>query len=163
MKNFYASFIVVIFIVFIGCAEQVDIEVEKQNVKTVLDQFIQASENENMELLSQIFAHDPDIISFGTEANERIVGWDKLRELMQNQFEATENSKLTVMNQVIKVHNSGKVAWFSEIIDWSLLSQDQEIILEGLRATGILEKREGRWVMVQLHYSVPADSQAAQE
>ena len=30
--------------------------------------------------------------------------------------------------------------------------------LEGVRGTGVLEKRDGKWVLVQLHYSIPARS-----
>jgi ketosteroid isomerase-like protein len=149
--------VLVTSLVISGCTQNVDIDLdaEKVKVKTLLDQYIQATETGDIELFSQICAHDDDMVNFGTEASERIVGWDGLKELMEAQFAATENSKLIVKDQVIKVHCSGEVAWFSEIIDWEMMHQDQEVKMEGLRATGVLEKRNGEWVILQTHYSVP--------
>ncbi len=95
------------------------------------------------------------ISNFGTSAGERIVGWNALKEMMQKQFETTETTNISISDQVIKLHDSGKVAWFSEIMDWEIVAGDQQVKLEGLRVTGVLEKREGNWVYVQLHYSIP--------
>ena len=152
----------VAFLMMSACTQKVNLEAEKAMVKVVLAQLIQASETEDLELYSKIFAHDADMVNFGTDAAERIVGWEAFKELIQKQFAASETSKLSVKDQVIKVHDSGKVAWFSEIIDWEIISQGQVLKFEGLRATGVLEKRNGNWVCIQLHYSVPVEGQALQ-
>lgn len=163
MKNSIVCVFMIVLLVISACTEKVDIEREKTQVKAVLDQLIQASEAEDMELFSRIYAQDSDMVNFGTDSSERIVGWEKLKEVMQNQFAATGSSELLVKDQVIKIHDSGKVAWFSEIIDWNIVSQDQAIELKGLRATGVLEQREEGWVIVQLHYSLPSDGQPVQD
>ncbi len=162
MKNIITIIAVAVILLATGCTPRVDIEAEKTKVKAVLDQLIEASENGDMELLSKIYAHDPDMVNFGTNADERIVGWEKLKKLMQEQFDSTGSSKLSVSDQVIKVHESGKAAWFSEIIDWDLEFRGEAVSLTGLRATGVLEKRNEAWVIVQLHYSVPAADQEVQ-
>lgn len=156
MKNFNAIVIGVVFFVIISCTPNVDLEIEKAQVKSVIDQYTQVLETEDIDLLSKLTAHDADMINFGTAASERLVGWEELKKLMQTQFETTETTKLSVKDQVIKVHESGKVAWFSEVIDWEIVVQDQEIKLEGLRVTGVLEKQDDNWVYIQLHYSIPA-------
>jgi len=161
MKNFIL-FVAVAFLMISACTQKVDLEAEKTKVKAVVDQLIQVLETEDMELYSKITAHDTDMVNFGTDAAERIVGWEALNELMQKQFAASETSKLSVKDQVIKVHDSGKVAWFSETIDWDVISQGQVVKLKGLRATGVLEKRNGNWVFIQSHYSVPVGGQAFQ-
>ncbi|MGD8777924.1 MAG: nuclear transport factor 2 family protein [Ignavibacteria bacterium] len=158
MKKIVAFLMGVFFLVNSSYAQKVDMEIEKQNVKAVLDQFIKASETENMELLSKVYAHDPDMVVFGTEAGERIVGWDSLKAVMEKQFAATENSKFSIRDQVIKVHVSGTAAWFSELIDCEIVSEGETTNMEGLRATGVLEKRNGNWVIVQIHYSIPVES-----
>ena len=139
-----------------------DLDNEQTQVKAVLDQLIKASETEDMESLSQVYAHDDDMVIFGTDVGERLVGWDALKALMQKQFDATEDSQLNVRDEVVHVHESGRVAWFSETIDWELTVEGQTVKLEGLRATGVLEKRNDNWVIVQLHYSVPVVNQATE-
>jgi len=148
------------FFIFSSCEIKVDIESELEEVNIVVDQLKQMLETEDIDLLSKIFAHDADMVSFGTDAAERIVGWEALKELMQKQFAAIEDSKLTVKDQVIEVNKYGKTAWFSEVVDWDVVAQGEPANLQGLRFTGVLEKRNGKWVIVQFHASVPVSGQA---
>lgn len=160
MKHTSVWVVVAVLLSLCSCAPNLDLDRERVQVKAVLDQMIEASEAEDMASLSRVYAHDDDMVIFGTDAGERLVGWDVLKDLMQKQFDATENSKISVRDEVIKVHHSGRIAWFSEVIDWELTAGGQAVQLEGLRATGVLEKRKGGWVIVQLHYSMPVVSQA---
>lgn len=163
MKNFGALVIGVVLLMICGCTQEIDIEKEKAQVNTVLDQLIQSTETKDMELTSKIYAHDSDMVTFGTDSAERIVGWESLKEVMQEQFSATGDSEFTVKDQVVKVNHSGNAAWFSEVIDWTLDFEDQTMKMEGLRVTGVLEKRNENWVIVQLHYSMPAVKQEVQD
>ena len=133
----------------------VDVEAEKARVKTALDQWIQAIETEDTELMSKVFAHDSDLVMIGTDPAEYFVGWEALREILQRWFETTDSVDLSVRNQAIKVHKSGEVAWFSQLIDWKVIAPE-EFTYEGIRVTGVLEKRNDNWVFVQSHSSVPA-------
>jgi len=161
MKSICVLVIVAVFLLC-SCAPHPDLDNEHIQVKAVLNQMIKASETEDMALLSQVYAHDKDMVVFGTDAGERIVGWEPLKALMQTQFDATENSQLAVRDEVITVHTSGKTAWFSELIDWQLTADGQTVQFKGLRATGVLEKRNKNWMIVQLHYSMPAGSQTVE-
>jgi uncharacterized protein (TIGR02246 family) len=162
MKNLLVLFCCAILLVMTGCVQKVDIGVEKLDVKVVVDQFAQAIESEDMELFANIIAHDADMVNFGTDAGERWVGWEPLKESIAEQFASFENTKLTVKDQVIHVNPAGKVAWFSEIADWNMEAQGQPVHLKGCRITGVLEKRNGNWVFVQFHFSLPVSGQAAQ-
>jgi len=162
MKNLFVLFVVIIFLSLSACTQKVDLEAEKAQVKTVIDQIEQLFETEDMELFSKIYAHDSDMVIFGTDAAERFVGWKPVKEWFQQSFVSFENTKLTVKDQVIKVHKSGEVAWFSEIVDWDLVAQGQPVTIQGTRFTGVLEKRNGNWVIVQVHASVPVAGQAAE-
>jgi SnoaL-like domain len=154
MKNFI--FLVLILLLSSVYAQNVDLAETMAEVKSVVDQYTQALETEDIVLLSKITAHDADMVTFGTHVGERVIGWIALQELLNTQFENTETTKITVSDQVIKISNSLEVGWFSEIIDWTLVVEDQEVKLSGLRVTGVLENRDGNWVFVQLHYSIPA-------
>jgi uncharacterized protein (TIGR02246 family) len=162
MKHSVALFFVAVLLVINGCTQKVDLNAEKSNVKSVVDQFIQALETENIELFAKIMAHDPDMVNFGTDAAERWVGWQELKESVEKQFASFDKTKLTVKDQVIKLNSSGNTAWFSEVVDWDVSVQDEPIHIEGSRITGVLEKQNGNWVCVQFHTSVPMSGQAVE-
>lgn len=164
MKRVIVDLVIVgIIVCFLsGCTQRVDIETEKAEVISVLDQWIQALETEDVDLLSKIIAHDDDIIVFGTDADERVVGWERLRQLSIEMFESVDETDLTVRDRVIKVHRSGEVAWFSEINDYSMVSMGKSLKLSGLRFTGVLEKRSDNWIVVQWHVSVPVAGRAVE-
>jgi len=155
MKKFMLVIFGLIVLAVCGYAQGVDMDAEKAEVEIVLDKQLEMIETEDMELLAQINAKDAETVNIGTDASERLVGWEMLKKAMKEQFEASESSKLVAKDRIIKVHDSGVVAWFSETIDWEVVFQGEEIKMEGLRATGVLEKQDGNWVFVQMHYSIP--------
>jgi len=142
-------------LVMSGGTQEVDIEAEKAKVKSVVDQFEQFWETEDMDLLARIMAHDADMVNYGSDAAEHFVGWEALKESVEKMLPSLENTKITVKDQVIKVHPSGNVAWFSEVWDWDLVVEGKPVHSGDQRLTGVLEKRNGSWVLVQFHNSVP--------
>jgi ketosteroid isomerase-like protein len=138
----------------------VDIEAEKAAVKTVLDEWIQCFETKDMELGSKIIAHDDDLVVFGTDAAEHFIGWEPFKESLQKQFDAAENVDASIREELVKVHKSGEVAWISCLLDMEVTSLGESFSLEGMRLTGVMEKRNGNWVIVQIHASVPVAGQA---
>ena len=159
MKNLYVLIFGVAFLAISGCAKQVDIEAEKVEVKSVLDQIVQAWETMDIEMVSKIFAHETDMVTFGTDPDEQFVGWKPLEASLQKQFDSYENPDVSVRDQLIKVSDFGNVAWFSEIMDINLVAQGEPVNVEGMRVTGVLEKRNGNWVIVQSHWSVTGAEQ----
>lgn len=159
MKNFILI-VAIAWLTMSACTQKVDLESEKAKVKAVIDQNIQMLETGDMELVSKIYAHDDDMVIFGTDAAKHLVGWQAIKEVMQKQFASTETKKVSVRDEIIKIHSSGKVAWFSGIFDWDVVADGQEVRLEGIRGTSVFEKRNGNWVFVQAHLSVPVGGQA---
>ncbi|MFH1699086.1 MAG: nuclear transport factor 2 family protein [Candidatus Zixiibacteriota bacterium] len=53
---------------------------------------------------------------------------------------------------------SGTVAWFSTILDDINEWNGQPANWINVRYTGVLEKREGNWVITQMHFSYDADA-----
>ena len=135
--------------------QKVDIDTEKAKVKSLVDQFSRVWETEDMKLFSRIMAHDADMVVFGSDVPEHWVGWEPLKESVEKMLQSLENVKIIIKEQAIKVHSSGNVAWFSEIWDWDMVLEGKAVRSEGQRLTGVLEKRNGNWVFVQIHNSVP--------
>lgn len=137
-------------------------EAEISEVKKVVDGFSKTIETKDLSMFEKITAHDDDMVNFGTDAAEHWVGYEPLKVAVKKQFESFGDTKLKVRDQVIKVNKSGNTAWFSEITDWNITTGGQKVELKDSRFTGVLEKRDGKWVIVQFHASVPVPGQAAE-
>ena len=149
-------------LLFNGCAQNIGINAEQAKVKSVLSQFFKSIELEDMELHSKVMAHDNDMVNFGTDAAEHYVGWEAWKKAHIAQWDALDEIKITSKDLVVRIHRSGEVAWFSDVTDWELTDQNESMSFKGLRFTGVLEKRNDNWVIVQIHVSVPVSGQAVE-
>ncbi len=159
MKNFIILVVATILIVS-GCTPKVDIEAEKAVVRAVVNDLEKALETNDLELLSKLFSHSPDNIFIGTDMAERWVGYDSFIEAHKQFFVSVEKgSEITSHDVVLAINKSGDVAWVSSLGDWKGKSQGESFTFEGLRMTMVLEKQDGKWVIVHSHGSVPVSGQ----
>jgi ketosteroid isomerase-like protein len=138
--------------------ESLDIDKERENVSLVLEKYVIANERQDVGLVKEIWANNPHIVVFGTTGDDKFVGWSEIQEVMQRQFNTFQETYISVRDQVIEVSETGKTAWFSEIVNYNYIYQGEPKQYEGLRFTGVLEKTNGDWYIVQSHMSVPESS-----
>lgn len=139
--------------------DEVELKREVDKVEIVLERYVIASEKQDLDLVQKVWAPDSDIVVFGTEGTERLTGWSQIQEAFRNQFEQLEQPYLSVRDQVININATGTTAWFSEVISYSFIRGNKSYNLEGVRFTGVLEKRDSTWYIVQSHLSLPASSE----
>ncbi len=108
-------------------------------------------------LLEGIIAHDPDLFMFNPDSKSTI-GWDSFVKgfdfWMDPRFKATS---LDVRDLRITFSRAGGVAWFSAMLDDLGEWDGKPIGWKDTRWTGVLEKRDGKWVIVQMHFSFASD------
>ena len=63
----------------------------------------------------------------------------------------------------INISNSHDVAWYSCMLEDCAEIRGEPACWEDTRWTGVLEKRDGRWVIVQMHFSFAADKVLAEK
>lgn len=136
-------------------SESVDIGLETEKVALVLEKYVIANEKQDIQLVHEIWAEDPDIVVLGTNSDEKIVGWDQIESQLQRQFDSFQDTYISVRDQVININETGNTAWFSEIMNYNYIYQGEAVQFEGLRFTGVLEKKDGEWYIVQSHISIP--------
>lgn len=164
MKNLFRLLIPVLLIGLIGCESQkeespeVDFNKELSEIRSVIEQFELARESEDFSTIEQIWAPDEDIVLFGSEGDEQLVGFAAIKKAMVQQFDELENILISIRDQKIKINKSGTTAWFSQILNYNFIYQNENMSFEGIRFTGVLEKRENKWLLVQGHLSVPYDA-----
>jgi ketosteroid isomerase-like protein len=113
--------------------------------------------------LEGIVAHDADLFIFHPDSKSTVVGWPafaKLFELwMDPRFKATH---FDVRELRTHLSRAGDAAWFSAILDDCGEWAGKPSCWKDTRWTGVLEKRDGKWLIVQMHFSFAADKVRAE-
>ncbi len=128
---------------------------EKAEANRLLDKYIQAFQTRSFALASEVYAHDSDLVVYGSYPSDRRFGWGQTEEYLKNYFAAVDRIEITLKERHLKVHESGNVAWFAQVLTWVEIERGNTYTMDGLRITGVLEKRDAGWVIVQLHASGP--------
>ena len=165
MKVFFRSLLVLTIVFAISCAAPaeeappIDLAAETAAVTVVVDQFGELWMNEDLDLVAEIFVPGSDLMIIGTDAAEVWAGYDMFTASLREQFAAYEDTEVMTRDQVVTVHPSGETAWFKEIADWHVTVGGERMEVNDMRVTGVLEKRDGAWMFVQMHVSVPVSGQ----
>ncbi|MDP2424006.1 MAG: nuclear transport factor 2 family protein [Bacteroidales bacterium] len=128
---------------------------EEIKILLVLEKYIIANETQNLQLIEEIWATDEPIVAFGTDAGEKILGWEDLRNAYRRQFNSFKDTYISARNQTIRINETCTTAWFSQILNYNFLLEGVAKKYEGIRFTGVLVKKDGQWKLVQIHLSMP--------
>lgn len=155
-------FFMVPVLLLAACAGVPEADTGDEAVRSLLDRFSEAYRAKDMELFEKIFAHDADMVNFGTDADEYWIGWQPWKDAFERQFDSFEKIDIAFDDVRTKIHASGEVAWFSAMMTVDIISLGEAYHHEGMRVTGVAEKRGRDWVYVQRHVSLPVYGQAVE-
>ena len=142
-----------------ACTIETNTEAEMEEAKVVVDDFWRAISVQDLDLLSRAVAHDEELVMFGTDAAERWIGSSAFLSAEEQMMQAFDVKRLDRRDETLQIHLRGGVAWFSTVFDLEISVDGEVASLTGLRTTGVLEKRNDDWVIVQSHTSVPVSGQ----
>jgi len=113
----------------------------------------------DLNLLYSTLAQDEDFFIFHPDSKSTIIGFDAFRQFgeriwMDEAFKATDYA---IKDLRVTFAQCGKVAWYSCMLDDHSEWKGQPMGWDDCRWTGTLEKRGGKWVVVQMHFSFPKD------
>jgi ketosteroid isomerase-like protein len=114
---------------------------------------VRANAEKDMEAMSRLMAHDADITSY-TIGGRKYVGWLDLERDMQEEFRSTETIEIPILE--LKVWTKGDLAWYAMEVDYIrtvTTGGEPRHALLPLRETGVLERRNGQWVLLSWHES----------
>ena len=124
--------------------------------ESVLKAVIRANSEKDLATLEKHMAKDPDLVVY-TIGGRKYVGWNAVAKAMQEEFDAADS--LDVIITDIHVWQHGDVAWFAMELNYNRLEGSdpgQKPMVLPLRDTGVLERRNGRWLLVGWHESLQA-------
>lgn len=104
-------------------------------------------------LLESVMAHDDRLFLFNP-GSPSTVGWAQFEKgfdfWMDSRFKTI---RYEIRNLRIDISQSGSVAWWSCLLDELAAWDGRFIHWKDARWTGVLEKRAGKWLVAQMHFS----------
>lgn len=125
-------------------------------VKEVLTHFGESFSRRDMGSLSDLIAPDPDVTFIGTGVDEERVGISEIKEQIQRDWAQSESASIDWGR--VSVSAQGTVAWVAADVMLKARASGREMTFPG-RITAVMDKRDGRWLIDQLHMSVPMAGQ----
>lgn len=142
-------------LLIINCADTgpFDAATEQKLVEQAIHGSIGWAKNKDIGLLYEIIANDSNYVEVHPDG--RIVkGFDEFRKAedfwMNDDFKAV---RYGIRDLKITFSQSGDAAWFVCLLDDINEWKGRPANWENTRWTGVLEKRNGNWIMVQMHFS----------
>jgi ketosteroid isomerase-like protein len=139
-----------------ACAKPApDIAAETAAVKAVLAHVLEAEQNEDSSLYDAVMSQETNMVNFGAGPDSRYVGLAEFKASQEEKYSMLEDVEVEAADQVITIHESGTVAWFSEVLKYTAMIFGRDMDFE-LRFTGVMVKQpDGKWVIIQSHTSLP--------
>lgn len=128
----------------------------KEEIKHIIEQFFKAMDTQDYELLSEMLAHDDQMVHIGTDEDEIWKGWNELHTATLEQFKNLEYYRAEIRDLQINLSAKATVAWYSHLLNARIKSNGELTEWQDARFTGVLEKRQNQWKLVQTHVSLPA-------
>jgi hypothetical protein len=159
MKNFNlkSTFVLTcLFYVLLSCNridDSFNIDIEKQLVEKAINNSIGWAKTKDLNLLYGVIANDTNYMEIHPD-DKVVKGFKDFTKAeafwMNPDFKAI---RYEIKDLKINFSKSGNVAWFfgmlNDINEW----KGQPASWENTRWTGVLEKRNNNWIMVQMHFS----------
>ena len=134
-----------------------NIQSEKKLVEKAIHNCIGWAKNKDINLLYSVIANDTSFIEI--HPNNRVVkGFEEFKKAedfwMDPDFKAI---RYEIKDLDINFSKTSNVAWFYCVLDDINEWKGQPANWENTRWTGVLEKRNGKWVVVQQHFSFASE------
>jgi len=132
---------------------EIDKSVEIDLIEKAIHGSIGWAKNKDFKLLYSIIANDSNYLE--VDPNPEIIkGFDEFKK--NEVFWGNPNFKAIrydIRDLKIFISECGTVAWYYCVLDDINEWKGKPAEWRDTRWTGVLEKREGRWVIVQMHFS----------
>lgn len=129
-------------------------------ISEVIQDFLDAYQHRDIESLGEAVANDDRFMAFGTDEGEVWHGWTTFRSAAEKLFGAMEEIHWErAKSPLITVSRDGGAAWFAEEMKGLFVTAGEKHECR-FRLTGVAEKRDGAWKIVQFHRSVPTEGHA---
>jgi ketosteroid isomerase-like protein len=125
-------------------------------IEAVIKALTVAYKTRNLNDVMACIAPDSDVVLYGTGVDEKRIGPEQIRFQVERDWNQTESIEMSFTSNSIST--AGNVAWAAMDGVFNIRAQGQDMTLP-VRASFVLEKRAGKWLIVHSHFSMPAAGQ----
>ena len=130
---------------------------ESEIIKIIHDSFRWALTKDKV-LFESTFANDEDFFTYFPDSKSTVAGWNQFKKNLDRWMDPRNRSlSYFIQNLRLVKSKSGEVAWFSATVDDEGEFDGKPWGAKDVRWTGVLERRSGRWRIVQQHMSEATD------
>jgi len=129
-------------------------------IQSVLDKFCEGYGNKDIDALLSLFDSDPDVLVIGTGEDEKRTGLEEIRIQFERDFRLSE--RLTVDFENVAISQQDSVCWVAGDTNVYFIAEAKAMHV-CLRFTAVLTQRDGKWLFVQTHFSVPFSDPSEQD
>lgn len=122
--------------------------------EAVLRLLVQANADKDLATMKKFMGGDPESIGY-TIGGRKFVGWEEFAKVMETEFRDTEEIKIPITH--LQVTQRGDIAWFALELDYTRVTKNTDGLTTRvipLRETGVLERQNGTWQLVNWHESM---------
>jgi ketosteroid isomerase-like protein len=160
----YFTLLCLLMILLASCTQKADkgmnIEAEKKLIEQTIRNSIAWAKNKDLSLFYGSIANDTNYLAVHPEGDV-VRGIEEVRK--QEKFWMSPDFKAVryeMKDMKITLSGSGDVAWWYCLLDDINEWKGRPANWVNTRMTGVLEKREGKWVIVQMHFSFACEQSA---
>lgn len=139
-------------------------DAEEAAIAAAVDDTIGWFKNKDFKVLFDALADDPEFFVFHPDSASTLRGIAAFRAYAEI-FKDPEFTYAGHAVHDLRIHRSraGDTAWFSAMLEDCATWHGKKGCWKDCRWTGVLEKRGGRWVVVQMHFSFAEDQVIARQ
>lgn len=133
---------------------------ENTELEATVRALVRANAEKDLTTLSKLMAHDADIVSYSI-GGRKYVGWPDLERDMKEEF--ANATALDLRISELKMWSKGDIGWYTMELAYGRIlghGADQQKTVLPLRETGVLERRNGQWILLSWHESFRSVSDA---
>lgn len=135
---------------------QNDASSDYQMVRNTIEQSIGWAVEKDFEKMFDLW--DEEMLHFWLFSNSLVVGLDSFKVYADMWRDPDfRGTRFEFKDLRIVFSSGGDVAWYSCLLDDCGSYKGREFCIENVFQTGVLEKKDGRWVHVLMHGSYPVD------
>lgn len=157
IRKMFAYGLLTVFILATACERKPstgEIQKAQAEIQQIHERLVKAFETKNLVAMGDLYARDTSLVVFDPQTM-MVVGWENNQKSWEEFFTMFDTLRFQITDTRIHVFPTALVAW--EAGTWRMegvTSDGQTVQMEG-RHTTVYEKREGKWVIVHDHTSVP--------
>jgi len=130
---------------------------DRAQIEALYKTFAEAFNKKNVDEIMSIYANNGTLFVFDVIPPRQYPSWAAYRKDWVDLFKGYKTGKVSVSDLSITVDSDGNSAWTHYIVPGTFVGPNGSKQTFVVRSTDVLQRINGKWLIVQEHNSIPVD------